>query len=162
MLDDHSGDIGPWTNVNVLAVSVTGCELKKTLLCLLVDLRAQKFASLSAEAPVDSGLEFLSFGTVRVQSLSLGNWLRGGARRPRTPFRVSSAAAAGGSEDEPRVPGVRGMAACQLLIDQFEAYPEKGAAREGKAGERAPRTTWSRGTCISTSRRRCRLGSFRR
>eukprot|EP00439_Symbiodinium_sp_Y106_P069992 s3012_g12.t1 len=94
MLDDHSGDIGPWTNVNVLAVSVTGCELKKTLLCLLVDLRAQKFASLSAEAPVDSGLEFLSFGTVRVQSLSLGNWLRGGARRPRTPFRVSSAAAA--------------------------------------------------------------------
>ena len=61
-LDDHSGDIGPWTNVNVLAVSVTGRELKKTLPCLLVDLRAQEVASLSAEAPVDSGLEFLSFG----------------------------------------------------------------------------------------------------
>ncbi|OLP75747.1 hypothetical protein AK812_SmicGene44407, partial [Symbiodinium microadriaticum] len=65
--EQYTGNLGPWTQVNIIAVGTSGRELKKTVPCLLIDLQAAEAPSLSIEA--DPALTVKTFGVVRLQSV---------------------------------------------------------------------------------------------
>ncbi|CAE7945305.1 Abhd17b, partial [Symbiodinium sp. KB8] len=65
--EQYTGNLGPWTQVNIIAVGTSGRELKKTVPCLLIDMQAAEAPSLSIEA--DPALAVKPFGVVRLQSV---------------------------------------------------------------------------------------------
>ncbi|CAE7362816.1 unnamed protein product, partial [Symbiodinium necroappetens] len=121
--EQYTGNLGPWTQVNIIAVGTIGRELKKTVPCLLIDMQAAEAPSLSVEA--DPALAVKTFGVVRLQSV----W----------PSRVRTLEALefflNGEDVDDRLEAYFTATGSEPEVREAPAAPTAGADREQSAAE---------------------------
>ena len=66
---DFGGTLGPWTAATLGVTTGSGKALKKTAVCLLVDVNAAGVSMLSDQAPLTVAGELTSFGSHRLQNV---------------------------------------------------------------------------------------------
>ena len=140
-----SSAIQPKTNASILGASAKARPAPMTLLGAAPEGGEEDEDVPGAGA--DDG-EASALARILVQQTQILNQLASSSKKSSDPLQ-SLLGGGGGGDDEAKIPGVRGMAARQLLREQFAAHPERVVAkvrerlalarRKGSVAELEPR-----------------------